>query len=120
LKKQYANRLNVTFPFTNPLLCTGVHHDNVVVFSDTGNTYWSAKQIARRIREETEVLNIAAEMLKPPGIITAEKIVILFPASAWQMPYLARRFILRTEFWSPYIAALVTYGTNPGGALAEA
>ena len=70
--------------------------------------------------EETEILNIAGEMLKPPGVIAAEKIVLLFPAYAWQMPLLVRRFILRTEFRAPYIAVVVTYGTGPGGAPAEA
>ncbi|MDR2516015.1 MAG: EFR1 family ferrodoxin [Spirochaetaceae bacterium] len=92
----------------------------LLFFSGTGNTFWTAKQIAQTFGEKAEVLNIAAEMLKPPGVITAEKTVILFPAYAWQMPHLVRRFILRTEFRSPYIAVLVTYGTGPGGAPAEA
>ncbi|MDR2553597.1 MAG: EFR1 family ferrodoxin [Treponema sp.] len=92
----------------------------LLFFSGTGNTLWAAKQIAQPLGEGAEVLNIASEMLKPPGIIAAEKAVILFPAYAFQMPDMVRRFILRTEFRSPYIAALVTYGTDPGGALAEA
>jgi hypothetical protein len=46
-------------------------------------------------------------------------VILLFPAYAYQMPLLVRRFFIRPEFHSPYISALTTFGTNPGGALAE-
>jgi ferredoxin len=46
--------------------------------------------------------------------------VVLFPAYAYQMPAMVREFLLSRKINSPYIAAMVTYGSSPGGALAEA
>jgi ferredoxin len=52
--------------------------------------------------------------------IAADRVVLVFPSYAYHMPHMARRFIRRMEFRAEYIAAFVTYGTDPGGALAEA
>jgi ferredoxin len=94
-------------------------------FSGTGNTLWSAKQIAAFLEKASpsltpiELFNIGGEMQKPPGIIEAEKVIILFPAYAYQSPLLVRNFLIRTEIHSPYIAAFVTCGSDPGGSLGE-
>jgi ferredoxin len=109
-------------------------------FSGTGNTLWSAKKIAELLGGESELFNIGVEMrklaagnaklaegnvklavgnVKPPGTIEADRVILLFPAYAYQAPLMARRFLQRSEIRSPYIAALVTFGTDPGGALAE-
>jgi ferredoxin len=92
----------------------------IFYFSGTGNTLWSAKRIAERLGGGCELINIGAEMRRPAGIIEAERALVLFPAYAYQMPLLVRRFLDRCEFRAPYIAALATFGTDPGGALAEA
>jgi ferredoxin len=89
-------------------------------FSGTGNTLWSAKRIAEILGGDSELFNIGLEMRKAAGAIEADRVVLLFPAYAYQAPLLVRRFFIRSEFRSPYIAVLTTFGTDPGGALAEA
>jgi ferredoxin len=91
----------------------------ILWFSGTGNTFWSARRMAELLGRETEMSDISAEMRKPPGVLEAEKTAILFPAYAYQAPLMVRRFLLRTEIRSPWIGAFVTYGSDPGGSLAE-
>jgi ferredoxin len=90
----------------------------IYYFSGTGNTLWSAKRIAELLGG-CELFNIGAEIRKSQETIEAERIIFLFPAYAYQSPLLVRRFLIRTEIRSSYIAAIVTFGTDPGGALAE-
>jgi ferredoxin len=89
-------------------------------FSGTGNTLWSAKRIAEMLDGDCELFNIGAEMQKPAGMIEADRMIFLYPAYAYQSPLLVRRFFIRSQFRAPYIAALTTFGSAPGGALAEA
>jgi ferredoxin len=91
----------------------------IFYFSGTGNTLWSAKRIAELLGGECELFNMGAEMRKPPETIEADKVIFLLPSYAYQSPLLVRRFLQRSEIRSPYIAALVTFGSDPGGALAE-
>ncbi|MDR2020163.1 MAG: EFR1 family ferrodoxin [Treponema sp.] len=91
----------------------------IFYFSGTGNTLWSAKRIAETLDGACEMFNIGVVMQKPATTIEADRVILLFPAYAYQAPLLVRRFFIRSEFRSPYIAALTTYGTDPGGALAE-
>jgi ferredoxin len=95
----------------------------IYYFSGTGNTLWSAKHIAallgQRDSVSVEMFNIAACIGRTPLVIEADKVIVLFPAYAYGLPRMARRFLLESRIRSPYIAALVTYGTDPGGALAE-
>ncbi|MDR3338467.1 MAG: EFR1 family ferrodoxin [Treponema sp.] len=91
----------------------------IYYFSGTGNTLWSAKRIAELLGGDTAVFNIGAEMQKEPGALEADRLVFMFPSYAYQSPLMVRRFLIRSAIRSPYIAALVTFGTAPGGALAE-
>jgi ferredoxin len=95
----------------------------IYYFSGTGNTLWSAKYLAallgQRDSVSVEMFNIAACTGRTPLVIEADKVIVLFPAYAYGLPRMARRFLLESRIRSPYIAALVTYGTDPGGALAE-
>jgi ferredoxin len=94
----------------------------IFYFSGTGNTLWSAKKIAGALGGGCELFNIGVEMRKPAETaetIEADRVIVLFPSYAYQAPLLVRRFFIRFEFRSPYIAALTTFGTNPGGSLAE-
>ncbi|MDR0709579.1 MAG: EFR1 family ferrodoxin [Spirochaetaceae bacterium] len=91
----------------------------IFYFSGTGNTLWSAKKIAETLDGVCELFNIGVLMRKPAETIEADRVILLFPAYAYQAPLLVRRFFIRSEFRSPYIAALTTFGTNPGGSLAE-
>jgi ferredoxin len=89
----------------------------IYYFSGTGNTLAAAKRLGAIL--EGEVYNIGALMQGEKAVLTADRAVILFPAYAYGAPLLVQRFAERFRIESPYIAAFVTYGTNPGGALAE-
>ncbi|MDR2631089.1 MAG: EFR1 family ferrodoxin [Spirochaetaceae bacterium] len=92
----------------------------IFYFSGTGNTLWSAKKIAELTNGDSELFNIGVEMRKAAEPIEADRVIVLFPAYAYQSPLLVRHFLVRSEIRSPYIAVLTTFGTDPGGALAEA
>ncbi|MDR0706329.1 MAG: EFR1 family ferrodoxin [Treponema sp.] len=91
----------------------------VYYFSGTGNTLWSAKRLAELLAP-CEIFNIAAEMRRESITIEADAVIVLFPAYAYQTPSMVRRFLVRAEIHASYIAALTTFGSDPGGALAEA
>ncbi|MDR2491534.1 MAG: EFR1 family ferrodoxin [Spirochaetaceae bacterium] len=108
----------------------------IFYFSGTGNTLWSAKHIGVLLAEEIQLFNIGRLMQLPAPdasaekaaaagtaaftTIEAERVIVMFPAYAFGMPHIVRRFLCRFTINAPYIAALVTCGTSPGGALAEA
>jgi ferredoxin len=111
----------------------------ICYFSGTGNTLWSAKRTAAFIREAepsfpVETINIgkvlrqsAAADRQPrdhfqrlPIRLEADRVIILFPSYAYGIPLMVRRFLLEAEIRASYIAALVTFGSDPGGTLAEA
>jgi ferredoxin len=102
----------------------------IYYFSGTGNTLWSAKKIAGYLAEHSdpssgpgpdsvELFSIPRLMRSPAISVEAERVVFMFPSYAYQTPFMVRRFLMRSEIRSPYIAALVTYGSDPGGTLAE-
>jgi ferredoxin len=62
---------------------------------------------------------MSAEMQKPPLPVEAERLILVFPAYAYQIPFMVLRFLRRSVIRASYIAALVTFGTDPGGSLAE-
>ncbi|GHU19644.1 hypothetical protein FACS1894163_12570 [Spirochaetia bacterium] len=90
----------------------------IYYFSGTGNTYWSAKKLAEKFGD-AELFSISREIKKPHIRIEADATVFLFPAYAYGIPGMVRRFLEKAEIRVDYIAALVSYGTSLGGALAE-
>jgi ferredoxin len=92
----------------------------ICYFSGTGNTLWSAEKIAKIIGADCKLLNIGIEAQKKEILIEAGAVILLFPSYAFGLPLIVRRFIQNAAFKTPYIAAFVTYGTSPGGTLAEA
>jgi len=91
-------------------------------FTGTGNSLWSAKKIAQIIKQKNpqeicELINIGAEGQKSGAVIEADAVVFVFPAYAYGMPLIVRRFAKNSEFKTPYMASLVTYGSSPGGTL---
>jgi ferredoxin len=66
-----------------------------------------------------ELFNIGAEIEKEKILLEADAIVLLFPSYAYGAPPVVRRFVKKAEFRSPYVVALVSFGTKAGGALAE-
>jgi ferredoxin len=92
----------------------------IYYFSGTGNSLWSAKKIAEITGGECALYNIGVEEQKNEITIEADAVILIFPAYAYGAPPIVRRFIKKAAFNTPYIAALVTFGTIPGGALAQA
>ncbi|WP_010262553.1 EFR1 family ferrodoxin [Treponema primitia] len=90
----------------------------IYYFSGTGNTYWSAKKLAGRLGD-AEILPISREIKRPGLRIEADAVVFMFPAYAYGTPVMVRRFLEKAEIHADYLAALVSFGTSPGGALAE-
>ena len=91
----------------------------IYYFSGTGNTLWSAKRIAALIGGGCEIFNIGAEAQKSEITLEAEAVILLFPSYAYGLPLVVRSFVKKAVFKTPYAAAFVTYGTSPGGTLAE-
>ena len=91
----------------------------IYYFSGTGNCLWSAKKIAQLCGENSKLYNIADEIKKSIIDIKADKVIIVFPAYAYGLPIIVRRFVKRAVFETPYLAAFVTFGSSPGGALGE-
>ncbi|GHV54078.1 4Fe-4S ferredoxin [Spirochaetia bacterium] len=91
----------------------------IYYFSGTGNTYWSAKKLAERIGDAV-IVPISREIKQPDVRIEADAAVFMFPAYAYGIPVMVGRFLERAEIHAGYLAALVSYGSSPGGALAEA
>ncbi len=91
----------------------------IFYFTGTGNCLAAAKALKARLANSV-IYNISELMRHQSESVIADAVVLIYPSYAYEMPVLVRRFIRRTEFVSPYIAALVTYGSHYGGALAEA
>jgi len=91
----------------------------IYYFSGTGNTLWSAEKIAEKIGGDCELRNIGIEAQKKEIVLEANAIVILFPAYAYGAPILVRSFVKRAVIKTSHISVFVTFGTSPGGALAE-
>jgi len=109
----------------------------IFYFSATGNSLWSAKKIAHNIYsdapdEKYELVNIgkaAYEVSPEKGdlkisnkkkrkyLIEADTVIFIFPSFAYGMPRVMRNFVKNAEFKTSYLAALVTYGSSPGGTL---
>jgi ferredoxin len=109
----------------------------IYYFSGTGNTLWSARRLAELLThpeppavdapdtavapsQACEIFNIAAETRRTSITIEADAVIVLFPAYAYQTPSMVRKFLLKAKIRAPYIAALATFGSDPGGALADA
>jgi ferredoxin len=90
----------------------------IYYFSGTGNTYWSAKKLAERLGD-AEILPISREIKLPELRIEAAAAIFMFPAYAYGAPVMVYRFLEKAEIHANYLAALVSYGTSPGGALAS-
>jgi len=92
----------------------------ICYFSGTGNTKWSAIKIAEALGDKYELINIGVESDKKEIILEADAVVLVFPSYAYGLPIIVNKFIKKAVFKTPYIASFVTFGTSPGGTLAEA
>jgi len=91
----------------------------IYYFSGTGNSLWSAKKMAELIGGNCELYNIGIEAEKAEAVIEADTIIFVFPSYAYGLPLIVSRFVRKAVLKTQYIAAFVTYGTSPGGTLAE-
>jgi ferredoxin len=90
----------------------------IYYFSGTGNTYWSAKKLAEQL-ESAKIYSISREIRQSEIRIEADVVVFLFPSYAYETPLMVRRFLEKADIHANYIAAAVSYGSSPGGSLAE-
>ena len=91
----------------------------ICYFSGTGNTLWSAQKIANSIDGDCTLVNIGKEIFKNEINLEADAVILVFPAYAYGAPVIIRRFAKKAIIKAAYLALFVTYGTSPGGALAE-
>jgi len=91
----------------------------IYYFSGTGNSLWSAKRIAQIIGDPCELHNIGIEAEKDDIIIEAQAVVFVYPSYAYGLPLIVRRFVKKLVLKTQYLAAFVTYGSDPGGTQAE-
>jgi len=96
----------------------------IYYFSGTGNSLWSAKEIARLIGEAQaytdktcELFNIGFASRNNEIVIEADAVVLVFPSYAFGLPLAVRLFVKKAVFKTPYLASFVTYGTTPLGTL---
>jgi len=94
----------------------------IYYFSATGNSLWSARKIMQSIMEahpekKCELINIGIEAQKKNVVIEADTVVFVFPSFAFGLPLVVRRFVKNAAFKTPYMAAFVTFGSNPLGTL---
>ncbi|MDR2510025.1 MAG: EFR1 family ferrodoxin [Spirochaetaceae bacterium] len=89
----------------------------IYYFSGTGNSRAAAEQLG--VILGASLHNIAACARRREWYIEAETAVFIVPAYAYSIPLIVRRFIEHVKIKAEFCAALITYGTTPGGARAE-
>lgn len=89
----------------------------VYYFSGTGNTFWSARFIAQGLGASLYPIDSLAK--DESSLVSADAVVFLAPAYAYGLPRMVRRVIEKAALQTDYAAGLVTFGSSPGGALAE-
>ena len=94
-------------------------NNKIYVYSGTGNCYALAKQLSNEI-EDTEVIHITDEIASPDTMINANRCIIVAPVYGYGLPATVLRFIKNANFDVKYLAVLVTFGTKPKGAMAQA
>ena len=92
----------------------------IFYFSGTGNSLAAAKALKAHF-DCPRIINIA-DIIDGERIFAGyDRVIAVYPSYAYGAPVAVRRFFKRAEFKDgAYIAALVTYGSKQGGALAEA
>ena len=93
----------------------------IYYFSGTGNSLWSAQQIAQGIGESSseicELIDMGVQARKSETIIEADAAVFVFPSYAYGLPLIVRRLAEHAVYKTPYLAAFVTFGSSPRGTL---
>jgi ferredoxin len=91
----------------------------IFYFSGTGNSLWTALRLQELLEGPAEVLNIGALVGEKRPVLEAEAIIVVYPSYGYGAPHAVRQVLSRCVLRTGYFAALVTYGTKPGGALAD-
>ena len=89
----------------------------IFYFTGTGNSLWSAKEIAKALNEPCEFFNIGKEVKNDNIYIEADIAIFVFPSYAYGLPLAVKKFLEKAVFKVSYLAAFVTYGTQQGGTL---
>ncbi|MDR2828459.1 MAG: EFR1 family ferrodoxin [Acholeplasmatales bacterium] len=91
---------------------------NIFVFSGTGNTLYCAKEISKKLNEESKIISINFSN-KNSFFCEADKAIFMFPIYAYTIPSIVREFIKNITLKTSYIACVVTYGSSVGYSLSE-
>jgi len=92
--------------------------NKIFVYTGTGNSLASAKQIAEAL--ELELVHITDELVHSDSTFEGEVGVVIYPVYAYGMPMTVKRFIRKNKFKYDYMAVLTTCGSHSKGAFAEA
>jgi len=92
--------------------------NTIFVYSGTGNSLASAKQIAKAIN--AEVIHITAELAETPATFSGGTCVLIYPVYAYGMPMTVKHFVIANKFNFEYFAVVTTCGSYSKGAFAEA
>ena len=91
--------------------------NRIYVFTSTGNSLYSARQIAEKL-PDTEIVSIGAEMKKASWKIEGEKVGFVFPCYYGTVPQIVVRFIRDAEtVKASYCFGFVSAGRTLGRAL---
>ncbi|MCL2556128.1 MAG: EFR1 family ferrodoxin [Firmicutes bacterium] len=94
----------------------------IYYFSGTGNCLSCAKQISSNI-ENSQIISIPSVMHASPKKgkieITADKVVIIFPAYAYLAPVMVKKFLKRAVIKCQNVYIFALYATKTGGALKQ-
>ncbi len=92
----------------------------IYYFSATGNSLAAAKNIAKNITGEVELVSIAKLVDSGETAISADKVGFIFPVYAWGLPRIVTDFITSiSKIESNYTFAIATNGGTPAGTLTQ-
>jgi ferredoxin len=95
-----------------------VNKNTVFVYSGTGNSLASAKQVAARL--DAEMIFVTAELAASGRVFGGEIGILIYPVYAFGMPMTVKRFIRGCGFDFQYFAVITICGSHSRGAFTEA
>jgi len=91
--------------------------NRIFVYTGTGNSLASAKQIASAL--QLELVHITDELAHSDSTFEGDVGVVIYPVYAYGMPMTVKRFVKKNRFKYNYMAVLTTCGSHSKGAFAE-
>lgn len=89
----------------------------IFYFSGTGNSKWVAEQLSLSLGDRTA--DIARTGVHDHSFVPGERVGIVFPIFAWNVPEIVRDFVRELHPGSAYTFAVCTCGESAGHAITE-